>query len=212
MRTFLEPSRRPLSPAEQRALRMRIASLRAHDRRSRRGTVAIAALTTALLWVATLLASDSPWTIVTAFWLVAGSAIGLWSYRSQGSGSRHMLGGLQSALTRNEADVYDVRAQAFAAVDEYEDEGALYAFALGDDRMVWIAGQEFYEERRFPCLDFTLVYPLTEGNTPAWMMMERRSAKVAPAFTLPSQFRERRDAPEHLEVWRREWGRVSLQS
>ena len=189
---------------------MRVASLRAHDRRSRRGTVGIAVLISALLWVATLLASDSSWTVVTAFWLVVGGAIGIWSYRSQGSGSRHMLGGLESALTRNEADVYDVRASAFADVAEDEDEGALYVFALGEDRMVWISGQEFYEGRRFPCLDFTLVYPLTEGGTPAWMLTERRSAKASPAFTLPSSFRERPDAPEHLEVWRGTWGRDSL--
>jgi len=211
MRTFLEPVRRPLTSAEQRALRMRIAGLRAQDRRSRRGAIVASAVISVLLWAVTLLASDSPWMVITAFWIVVGCAIGLWSYRSQGTDSRHTIGGLESALRRNEADVYDVHASAFADVEEYEDEGALYVFALDDDRMVWIAGQEFYDERRFPCLDFTLVYPLTEGGTPAWMLMERRSAKASPSFTLPASFKERQDVPEHLEVWHRKWGRDSLQ-
>jgi hypothetical protein len=209
MRTFLEPSRRALTPAEQRALRMRITALRAGERRSRRGTVLITAIVTVLLWGATLLASDSPWTLVTAFWAVAGTAIGLWSRYSQRTDSRHVVSGCESALRRNAADVYQVRARAFVDVEETEDEGALYAFDLGDGRVVWIAGQEFYEERRFPCLEFTLTYPLTETDTPAWMLIERRSEKATPSFTLPARFRERPDAPEHLEVWRAEWGRES---
>jgi hypothetical protein len=212
MRTFLEATRRSLTATEQRALRRQMAIAHARAARLRRRTMVTAAGVTAALWLATLLASDSDWTTITVFWLVVGSGIGFWSVRSDGAGRQRTVGELESALRRNEADVYEVRSRAVAEVDEHEDEGALYAFDLGDGRLVWIAGQDFYADRRFPCLEFTLTYPLTEVGTPAWMFLQHQSAKVSPSFTLPSSFRERPDAPEHLEVWRREWGRESLQS
>jgi hypothetical protein len=57
---------------------------------------------------------------------------------------------LESALRRNAADVYDVRAIAFAELEEIEDEGACYAFELEGERIVFITGQEFYEAPAFP--------------------------------------------------------------
>lgn len=212
MRTFLEPVRRPLSPAEQRVLRKRIAHTHAWAARLSRRTIVTAAAVTGALWLATLLASDSDWITISVFWVVVGSGIGFWSVRSNRKDGQRPLDALESALRRNEADVYEVRARALAEVEEYDDEGAHYVFDLGDGRLVWIAGQDFYEERRFPCLEFTLTYLLTEVGTPAWMFVRPQSAKTSPSFTLPSSFRERPDAPEHLEVWRREWGRESLQS
>ena len=78
MRTFLEPSRRSLMAAEQRALRMRIASTRVWNVRLRRRLVVAAAAVTISLWVATLFASDSHWAVVTVVWLVLGTGLGFW--------------------------------------------------------------------------------------------------------------------------------------
>jgi len=52
-----------------------------------------------------------------------------------------MAAGLQSALKKNAAEVYDVKSRAFAEFEEVEDEGACYAFELFDARLVFITGQ-----------------------------------------------------------------------
>ena len=112
------------------------------------------------LWLVTVLVADAPLLVITLFWIVVGAVITLWVRRDMRKDARHFeaaAGGLASALGRNAADVYDVRAGAFAEFEEIEDEGACYAFELEDGRLVSIAGQEFYPSARFPSLDFSLV-------------------------------------------------------
>ena len=108
--------------------------------------------------------------------------------------------GLSSALTRNEADVYDVRAIAFAEFEEVEDEGACYAFALDTRRLVFVMGQEFYPGAKFPSLDFSLVHILDEQGNTVDMLIEKRGARRAPARTIPTAVKQRMKLPEHLEV------------
>jgi hypothetical protein len=107
---------------------------------------------------------------------------------------------VESALRRNEADVYDIRASAHAVFEEVEDEGACYAFELEGGRVVFVAGQEFYESARFPSLDFSLVYPLDEQGRPVEMFIEKRGRKTAPARTIPAAVKKSLNVPDHLEV------------
>lgn len=156
-----------------------------------------------VLWVLTLLASDAPWQVVTGFWGVVGAGITIWvrrDTRKDESHRRQWTQGLESALRRNEADVYEVRATAFAELEEFEDEGACYAFELEDRRVVFVSGQEFYEAARFPSLDFALVYPLDEAGRSADMMIDKRGPTAAPARTIPFAVKHEMEIPEHLEV------------
>ena len=141
----------------------------------------------------TLLASDAPWLVITGFWLVVGAGITLWARRDlrKDTASRQQwIQGLESALRRAEADVYDILAGAFVELEEFEDEGACYAFALDESRVVFISGQEFYEAARFPSLDFSLVYVLDEAGRVADMLIEnvgprprRRASFRSPSST-----------------------------
>jgi hypothetical protein len=199
----IEPSRRPLTAAERRVIRARIAGLTAMNRRASKGVPYIGAGMVLLLWVATLLASDAPWTIVTLFWLVVGGGLMVWVRRDVVRDAGHwleMVRGLESALRRNTADVYDVRASGFAELEEIEDEGACYAFALDGDRLLFISGQQFYESARFPSLDFSLVYVLDEQGQTVDMLIDKRGSRVAPARTIPAAVKQRLDVPDHLEV------------
>ena len=156
-----------------------------------------------VLWLWTILASDASWFVVTAFWLIVGGAITLWVRRDMGAHGRHFEGmarGLESALRRNAADVYDVRATAFAELEEIEDEGACYAFEIEEGRLAFIQGQEFYESARFPSLDFSLVYVLDEAGRTVEMFIDKRGARAAPVKRIPSAIKQRLDVPDHLEV------------
>jgi hypothetical protein len=111
-----------------------------------------------------------------------------------------MARGLQSALKKNVADVYDVRARDFVEFEEIEDEGAAYAFELEGGRVLFISGQEFYPGARFPSLDFSLVYFVDEGGQTVDMQIEKRGPKAAPQRLIPAAIKERLEIPEHLET------------
>lgn len=195
------PVRRPLTEAEVRDLE---AGLREVERRQRAGPKAASVVGTAIiaaLWALTLLASDAPAAVVTAFWLLVGTGIVLWVRRDL---TRELAGTaepLRSALRRREADVYRVEATAFAEFEEVEDEGAAYAFQVAPGRLFFVTGQEFYATGDFPALAFSLVYPLTDGGpaATAWILSDGPRAKpdrvVSRDVKLTSQ-----DFPEHLEV------------
>ena len=195
--------RRPLTESERRAIRAKIhASGSRHRQVSKRAPVA-AAVIIGVLWLLTLLASDAPWHVVTGFWLAVGAGIALWvrrDLRKDAAISRQWTQGLESALRRGEADVCDIRARAFVELEEFEDEGACYAFALDESRVVFISGQEFYEAARFPSLDFSLVYVLDEAGRAADMLIEKRGPKAAPGRTIPFAVKHELEVPEHLEV------------
>lgn len=199
----LDSTRRPLTDSERRLLQSRIREFQARGRRARTVAAPITAGVVLVLWVATLLASDSPPLVITGFWLVCGGGLALWMRRDAGRDAQNfnaMAAGLQSALKMNAADVFDVRALAYAEFEEVEDEGACYAFELSDNRLVFIAGQEFYESARFPSHDFSLVYVLDEAGRTVDMVIDKRGPKAKPARTIPASAKKGMELPEHLEV------------
>jgi hypothetical protein len=200
---MLQASRRALTEAEKRVLRTKSSGLRARGRRVSSRSIVTASVMILALWLCTILASDAPWLVVTAFWLLVGGGITLWVRRDARAHERQlqeMSRGFESALKRNAADVYDVRARAFAEFEEFEDEGACYGFALDDNRLVFVIGQQFYPSARFPSLDFSLVYVLDERDQTVDMLIDKRGAKAAPARTISASIKNTLDLPEHLEV------------
>lgn len=182
--TELESRRRPLAAAERRLLSGKIRRYGAHPGAVERSARLASAGIFALLWLLTLVLTDAPWPLVTGFWLVLGVLIHLWVLRDLRKESRHLpalVRSLEGALERDEAESFDVVAVAYAEFEELEDEGACYAFDLGDGRLVFLAGQQFYPSARFPSLDFSVVYPLDGGGRPADMWIEKRGAAFPPA-------------------------------
>ncbi len=198
----LEPSRRPLTDAERRLLDAKIRDLESRLNRGPNALVPVA-IGTGVLWILTLLASDTAWPIVTGFWIVVGTGLYLWVRRDLTKNLdalREMRHAYESARRRNEAEVYEVKASGFAEFEEFEDEGACYAFQLDDDRLVFVVGQQFYPEGRFPSHDFSLVYILDERDFPADEVIEKRGPRAEPTRTIPAATKLRLEIPEHLEV------------
>ena len=203
MAEMFESSRRPLKPAETRFLQAKMKSLSARGRRALRVYLPITAAITFVLWLITIWLSDASWLVITAFWLVAGIVLAVWvgrDTRKDVGQFEAMALGLRSALVRNAADVYDVRAKSFVEFEEIEDEGACYAFELEGGRVLFISGQEFYPGARFPSLDFSLVYLLDENGRPVDMLIEKRGPKAAAARSIPAAIKQRLEIPEHLET------------
>ena len=202
-RSVLAASRRPLTAAERRLVRQKIRHLAGRGRRAARVSLPLTGGMVILLWLWTMWASDAPRGIITGFWLLVGGAIALWvrrDMRGHAGQLRETADRFASALDRNAADVYDVRARAFAEFEEVEDEGACYAFELTGNRLVFISGQEFYEGTRFPSLDFSLVYILDGSGAPVDMTIEKRGPKAAAARLIPAASKPALDIPDHLEV------------
>ena len=163
----------------------------------------IAAAVIFILWLLTILLSDAPWTIVTGFWAGIGAWIAFSARRSQLKDQSHTdayARGLTSAIARNEAEVFDVKAVAFLEFEEFEDEGAAYAFDLGDGRIAFIQGQQFYEGARFPSLDFSLVHALDEQGGTADMWIEKRGRRVPPSRVIPAAVKHTLNVPDHLTI------------
>lgn len=202
----LEPRRRQLTAVEIRLLRTQVSSLRRRGPRASSAGLWIGIFTIVGLWALTMAASDASPLVITGFWIVAGGAIILWVRRDLGRDRQTfdaIAAGLESALRRNITEVYDIRSSGFVEFEEIEDEGACYAFQLeGADTVVFLSGQEFYEEAHFPSLDFSLVFPLDEAGRRVDMLIEKRGAKANPVRRIPRSVKESLAIPEDLRIIR----------
>jgi hypothetical protein len=199
---MLESSFRPLSAAERRLLGMKIRDIQSRLARGPRALVPGLVVIVAL-WALTLVASETAWPIVTVFWIVVGGGIFLWvrhDLKKDLDQLRAMVAGYESARRRNEAKVFNVEAKAFAEFEEYEDEGACYAFEIAGGRLVFVVGQQFYAEAKFPSHDFSLVHILDERGEPVDMIIEKRGPRVPAARTIPAAAKLELEIPEHLEA------------
>ena len=200
----LQPRTRPLSAAEKRLLSARARALRTRQAGPRR-LVLLTAAVVGLLWVVTLLGSDAPPWVITLFWLIIGSGLVLWLWREERGNAAHIrtqAQQLESAIQRAEAEVFDFAARGFVEFEEVEDEGACYAFDLGNGTLAFVVGQQFYPASQFPSLDFSLVYPLDGSGDSADELIDKRGPKATPVRVIPGSVKLRLEIPEHLALIR----------
>lgn len=155
------------------------------------------------LWLATLAASDVPWPVITAFWMVVGGGILLWVRHDLQKGSRDLesvLRGYESALRVDRAEVFDIRSDAFVEFQEVEDEGACFAFEIEGERLVFLDGQAYYPGIKFPSHDFSLVHIVDEHGRIVDSQIEKRGPRAEPKRVVPASRKLGLRIPEHLEV------------
>ena len=198
----LRPSTRPLTESERRFLRAKIRDLKS---RARRGphVFGVGVLVIGILWALTLMASQAPRSWITLFWILVGGGILLWVRGDMRKDLAHLSAmalSFESALRRNQAEAFHIKAKSFVEIEELEDEGACYAFDIDEGRIVFVAGQEFYRAARFPSHDFSLVYLLDERGNSVDMVIEKRGPRASPAQVMPRDRKLRVEIPQHLEV------------
>lgn len=199
---MVESHFRQLTDSEQRVLRAKSRGLRNRPGRRRWSVVAIGALVFGVLWGLTLAASDAPWHIVTGFWLVAGIGIMLWVQRDVNKDVKafdEIRDGINSAIRANKAQVVDVKAKAFVAFEEIEDEGACYAFEIPEDKLLFLSGQQYYESAKFPSLDFSFVQALDERGRVVDEWVQKRGPKAVPLRVIPSETKRQMEVPDDLK-------------
>lgn len=200
--SMLQPRTGALSPAQKRLLLRKKTEMLSQAQRGQRA-LGLAAVACGILWLLTMLASDTAWEIITAFWILVGGGIVLWVHRDLRKESRDFqarVEQIQSAVERGEAEIFDISANAYVEFQEIEDEGACYAFDLEDGRVVFVRGQEFYRGSKFPSLDFSLIYPLDAGGRAVDMLIEKRAPAADPSRIVSSAVKKSLELPEHLAV------------
>lgn len=200
-------SRRPLADAERERLRDEAEDLRARARRARSAPWAVVSGGILVLYVLTLLASDASPLYISLFWLLFGTGLFVWVRRDFFRDARAIDASaafLESALARGEADVIAVNAVAYAEFEEVEDEGACWAFDLGDDRVLFLRGQEYYRDEEFPCREFSVVQALAESGVAALEWIETHAPPSPPDRVIPAERKGELAArlPEHLGIVR----------
>jgi hypothetical protein len=167
------------SSAERRRARRAVLASRERRQGEPRALVktgGVSTLVCAVLLALTLLASDAPWWIVTAFWLVLAAVFTLWIGMPWRRLMRQQVVSFEAALRANTARVTRVQSDRVIEFEEEEDEGACYAFALSDGTTVFICGQEFSGEERFPNSDFSLIDVLGPESNPITTLLEKNGA------------------------------------
>jgi hypothetical protein len=196
----LEDSFRPLTEAEVRLLKAKISSqARRHHRY--RARIAVFALA---LWTGgsalTLVAEKTlPSWIIIVVWAVIASLMAAWLVLEDRSRRSSRTRAFEDALSRNQARVTRIRSDQMVAFEEVEDEGACFAFQA-EERIVFIAGQEFYPSARFPNSDFSLL-EITDGRgTTVEVLIQTTGEKLQPIRTITAESQSKLRIPEHLQI------------
>jgi len=192
-----------MSDAERERLKRHAGALERQAARARRAVLPAGGAVAGILWVATLLASDAPWPVITAFWLIVGTTLIWWVGRglaAEGADMGGVAAMLRDAADRGEAEEVRIRATALVELEEVEDEGACWGFQVGERRMVFLCGQEFYATRSFPSLDVTLVHPLSSKGPPVDVWIEPNGPRATPDLTVPADRKWALEVPGHLDV------------
>ena len=194
------PTERPLTAAEREALSSRIERAVAESRAALVKTGAASALVCGALAVLTRLASDAPWWVIGLFWSALGGLLTLWIGMPWRRLMRQQVPVLNDGLQANRAIVTRVQAARVVEFEEEEDEGACYAFELDAHTLIFIVGQEFYEDDDFPNSDFSMVDILGKNGRPIDTRLEKNGVKLKPQRMIPAAIKRQLEIPEHMSV------------
>jgi hypothetical protein len=201
---------RTLTDAEKRELEARIERLQSMVRlRLPKATVASVIVCGALAAL-TLLVSDASRGVILAFWLALAVLFSLWIGLPGRTGPRRQAALLEAALRHDRARVFRVQSTRVVEFEEIEDEGACFAFDIGDGlpaeasaktgRVLFVQGQEFYADDDFPNSDFSLATVLGPGNAIVDEIFTKSGEKLEPERRIARDVKNRLTIPDHLEV------------
>ena len=190
---------RPLNDKEKRALALRLASFKADWIRFRRRFAVVAAGLCAVMTPVTVIAGNVSWAIGLTFWSTISALIGAWVWVEQVTRRRKRVQQIDLALRGGQVREVRVQASAVVELEEVEDEGACYAFDVGNGTVVFISGQEFYPSRTFPNADFSLIEVHDTEGVAIESYLEKRGDRLKISKTISAESRKRLRVPDHLE-------------
>jgi hypothetical protein len=199
---MLNPIERPLTDGERRELSTRLQNARAESARALVKTGGASAAICGPLRLITLWLSDAPAVVIAGFWATLALVFTLWIGMPWRRLMRGQIPILEEALETNRARDLRVQSARVVEFEEEEDEGACYAFDQGGASVIFIIGQEFYEDDDFPCSDFSIAEVLSRSGNAIDTLITKRGRKLAPERLIPAQVKNQLELPQHCEVIR----------
>lgn len=192
---------RPLSEIERRIL---TADLKRSERRLRsfsKRLISAGIIICGTLWALTMVATNGRgWLPATAFWLGLAVVMYVWNYFSEKPKYTAVVRRFEDALRRNEVHEIRIQSNAFAELEEIEDEGACFAFQLDDHRIVFVSGQDYYPSARFPNSDFSVIRVFDSQKSLVQEFVEKRGSKLKSKRRISAKAKSKLEVPEHLQV------------
>jgi hypothetical protein len=196
----IERFERELTSAEKADLDARGERLDAMSRRSLLKAAAASLIVCAVLAILTLIVSDAPRTVIVGFWIGLSLLFTAWVGVPGRAGFRRQQIALAAAIRHNRVRGLRVQSRRVVQFEEIEDEGACYAFDIGDRRVLFVQGQEFYPDKSFPNTDFSLVDVLGSDNRVVDAIFAKTGTKLEPERRIEREVKNRLRMPDHLEV------------
>ena len=197
---MITQTERPLTDVEREKLSARLANARVQASLALVKMGAASVAVCGVLMVATLLASTAPPSVIVVFWLVLAALFTIWIGMPQRRLMLSQIAPLEGALGTNRARVRRVQSERVVEFEEEEDEGACYGFERDAASVVFIVGQEFYEDDDFPNSDFSMIEILGSSGTPVDIWLEKNGRKLTPERIVPAKVKWTLELPEHLAV------------
>lgn len=198
---MIERRSRPLLAQERRLLRSKLSALpRQLSTFIKRSAISVAGICGALWLLTMLVVKDVSGTWISAFWLGAGFVIGSWTMMDEKTKKARKQRDLEEVLRHDLAQETVVCASELVEFEEIEDEGACYAFQVGESRILFVSGQDFYPSTKFPSTEFSIVEMQTTDGRLVEMLFEKRGERLSPKRTISCAVKVHLQIPGHLQL------------
>jgi hypothetical protein len=191
---------RPLTEAERRLVRRHLRRLERDRATHWPRVIGVTALVVGILWLLTVLASDAPLWVVTAFWSGLGIVLAVWVGRERGAADPSHTRELERALRHGSASVTRIEALRYAEIEEHEDEGAYLVLELPNRSLTFLSGQDSYPTLRFPSARIDYIDIRSPAGVPVLSTRSCKGKRLPLERTVPSDFKADMTWPGDLEV------------
>lgn len=196
----MESRIRPLTEAERRLVRRHLRRLERDRATHWPRVIGVTALVVGILWLLTVLASDAPLWVISAFWCVLGIVLAAWVGRERGASDPSHTRELERALRHGSACVTRIEALRYAEIEEHEDEGAHLVLELPNRSLTFLSGQDSYPTPRFPSARIDYIDILSPQGVPVLSTRSCKGARLPLERTVPADFKTDMIWPGDLEV------------
>jgi hypothetical protein len=191
---------RPLTEAERRLVRCHLRRLERDRATHWPRVIGVTAVVVGILWLLTVLASDAPLWVITAFWSGLGIVLAVWVGREPGAWDPSQTRQLERALGHGSASVTRIEALRYAEIEEQEDEGAHLVLELPNRSLTFLSGQDSYPTPRFPSARIDYIDILSPEGLPVLSTRSCKGKRLPLERTVPSDFKSQMTWPGDLEV------------
>lgn len=190
---------RPLADDERRLLRRRLDRLSTEATRKLRRVLWATGLVFVPLWGATIAAAKQV-VVPSVVWAALAVGIGAWSALDVRREQRAARARLEGALIEDHVEEVRVTSTEMVELEEIEDLGACYAFQVEPDRILFVQGQEYYANGRFPSTDFAIATVFGSRGDAVERWVRAHGERLRPTRVVSVEEQKGLRLPDDLEL------------